>query len=34
VLDQFDVVADAFGADVSDERVFRDIRLPMMGFST
>ena len=25
VLDQFDVVADAFGADVSDERVFRDI---------
>jgi hypothetical protein len=25
VLDQFDVVADAFGADVSDERVFRNI---------
>jgi hypothetical protein len=25
VLDKFDVVADAFGPDVSDERVFRDI---------
>ncbi|MBV8071352.1 MAG: hypothetical protein JO270_15695 [Acidobacteriaceae bacterium] len=32
VLDQFDVVADAFGADVSDERVFRDISPADDGF--
>jgi hypothetical protein len=32
VLDQFDVVADAFGADVSDERVFRDVSPAEDGF--
>jgi Malectin domain len=32
VLDHFDVVADAFGANVSDERVFRDISPAEDGF--
>jgi hypothetical protein len=32
VLDLFDVVADAFGADVADERVFRDISPAGDGF--